>query len=192
MPQTARSYLLDRFRTDAVALRQRADAMAARSAAPVPGPDAVMSRRMAVACERVVAMLDAVSEADDSAQAMATLLALVPLLEQHASNEASAPPVRAVYIGAATRIREVQAAESKATESRTGAGPDGAYVANGMDADIDDDAGSEYLGDNDNDGDGDADADADDVDDDDLHEPLSDDAPGAPDAPPHSPRGSRG
>jgi hypothetical protein len=196
MPQTARSYLLDRFRTDAVALRQRADAMGARGAAPVPGPDATMSRRMAAACERVVAMLEAVPDADDSAWAMATIIALVPLLEQHAAQEASAPPVRAVYIGAATRIREVQAAEVLAAKSRGTSISNGAHdvsvdrdVADGTDdlTDADDDSLDDSVDDLDELHDGhrdDDEQDEDDVDDDDLHEHIDD----RPEAPPRGPR----
>ncbi len=195
MPQTARSYLLDRFRTDAVALRQRADAMAVRSAAPVPGPDATMSRRMAVACDRVVAMLDAVPDADDGAQAIATLVALVPLLEQHAAQEASAPPVRAVYIGAATRIREVHAAESRAVTAQRAdstmdadgeAGDDGDHDA---DSDVDESERASDADDEDADDDIDDDAD-DDIDDDDLHQhdDEHDDKPDAPSPPGQGPR----
>jgi hypothetical protein len=183
MPQTARSYLLDRFRTDAVALRQRADAMGARGAAPVPGPDANMSRRMAAACERVVAMLEAVPEADDSTQAMATLIALVPLLEQHAAQEAGAPPVRAVYIGAATRIREVQAAELSAATARTTRDSNGAHDANA--GSTVHDALEDALDDSVDDALDELDEHDDDVDDDDLHEDVDEDAP---EAPPRRPR----
>ncbi len=126
MPLTARAYLLDRFRTDALALRQRADTLAATTqggagrsksghgAAPVPGPDAETSRRMAAACDSVVQMLEAIPEADDSARGLASIVSLLPLLEHRAAQEIGGAPVRAVYAGAATRIREVEAAEAQA------------------------------------------------------------------------------
>ena len=114
MPLSARAYLLDRFRSDAVALRQRADALAAAPrSAKLSGPDADTSRRMSQACDSVVAMIEAVPEAEDAERALANLAALVPLLEHHAAQEKGAAPVRAVYIGAATRIREVEAAEAR-------------------------------------------------------------------------------
>ena len=115
MPLSARAYLLDRFRSDAVALRQRADALAAAPrSAKLSGPDADTSRQMSQACDSVVAMIEAVPEAEDAERALSNLLALVPLLEHHAAQEKGAAPVRAVYIGAATRIREVEAAEARA------------------------------------------------------------------------------
>ena len=117
MPLSARAYLLDRFRSDAVALRQRADALAAAPrSAKLSGPDADTSRRMSLACDSVVAMIEAVPEADDAERALASLSALVPLLEHHAAQEKGGPPVRAVYVGAATRIREVEAAEVHARQ----------------------------------------------------------------------------
>lgn len=117
MPLSARAYLLDRFRSDAVALRQRADSLAAAPrSAKVSGPDADTSRRMSQACDSVVAMIEAVPEAEDAERALASLSALVPLLEHHAAQETGGPPVRAVYVGAATRIREVEAAEARARQ----------------------------------------------------------------------------
>ena len=117
MPLSARAYLLDRFRSDAVALRQRADSLAAAPrSAKVSGPDAETSLRMSQACDSVVAMIEAVPEAEDADRALASLSALVPLLEHHAAQETGGPPVRAVYVGAATRIREVEAAEAHARQ----------------------------------------------------------------------------
>ena len=117
MPLSARAYLLDRFRSDAVALRQRADSLAAAPrSATVSGPDADTSRRMSQACDSVVAMIEGVPEAEDAERALASLSALVPLLEHHAAQETAGPPVRAVYVGAATRIREVEAAEARARQ----------------------------------------------------------------------------
>jgi hypothetical protein len=115
-----RAYLLERFRTDAAALRQRADALrnAARSggAPPVPGPDAAMSERMAAACDDVVAMLSAIPDGSDPAAVLSSIAALSPLLDMKAQREASSPGVRAVYAGAATRIREVQQVEASARD----------------------------------------------------------------------------
>lgn len=120
MTQGPRAYLLERFRSDAVALRQRADAL--RTAAqrgsgagdPPPGPDAATSERMAKACEDVVAMLDAIPDGSDPAAVLSSIAALSPLLEQRAEREKALPAVRAVYQGAATRIREVQQVEATA------------------------------------------------------------------------------
>jgi hypothetical protein len=104
-----RAYLLDRFRTDGDTLRQRVSAL--RTGASQPGPDATMSQRMATACDDVVAMIVAIPEDEDHEVVAAALSALIPLLEQRAAQAAAAPPVRAVYVGAATRIREVVDAE---------------------------------------------------------------------------------
>ncbi len=117
MPLTARAYLLDRFRADAAALRLRAESLGSREtrrSAPTPGPDASTSARMADACDAVVAMIEAVAESMDATRMLADLGALAPLLTQRAALEANAPAVRAVYLGAATRIREVEAAELRA------------------------------------------------------------------------------
>lgn len=111
MPTTAVGYLLDRFRTDADALRQRSTAL--RGGPPQPGPDAPTSLRMAEACDEVVAMVGAIPDGGDTAQLIATLTALIPLLERRAAAAANAPPVRAVFAGAATRIREIADAEAR-------------------------------------------------------------------------------
>ena len=121
MPAGPRAYLLDRFRTDAAALRQRADALrsAARSGGslqPVPGPDAATSDRMAAACDDVVAMLTAIPDGSDPAAVLSSIAALSPLLDLKAQRETSSPAVRAVYAGAATRIREVQQVEATARD----------------------------------------------------------------------------
>jgi hypothetical protein len=104
-----RAYLLDRFRTDGDTLRQRVSAL--RAGASQPGPDAAMSQRMATACDDVVAMIVAIPDDEDHEVVASALRALIPLLEQCAAQAAAAPPVRAVYVGAATRIREVVDAE---------------------------------------------------------------------------------
>jgi hypothetical protein len=54
-----------------------------------------------------------VGGAQDAIAVLDALLAVVPLLEQRAQQQ-SVPAVRAVYAGAATRIREVRDAEVQA------------------------------------------------------------------------------
>jgi hypothetical protein len=112
MPETAREYLIHRFRGDAQSLRERVNAL--QSGTRMPGPDANTSRQMAQACEEVADMLDAIAPRDVLSEELAELGALLPLLEKKANVNATLPPVRAVYAGAATRIREVQAAEEQA------------------------------------------------------------------------------
>lgn len=105
-----RRYLASRFRADAEVLHQRAAALGtapARGGRPVGGPDAATSTRMAVACEAVVALVERVTEGAGEREALA---ALVPLLEHRAAEHQAEGPVRAVYAGAATRVREVLAA----------------------------------------------------------------------------------
>lgn len=180
MPLTARAYLLDRFRTDALVLRQRADTLAAtargtvgrgggRAAAPVPGPDADTSRRMAAACDIVVEMLEAIPEADDPARALESIVSLLPLLEHRAAQEAGGAPVRAVYVGAATRIREVEAAEERA--QRAAASEVGLNAPVQPAHEVDDMDDGELTGDDEFDDDDTSDDD--DVDDDELHEDAS-------------------
>lgn len=147
MSATARGYLVDRFASDAVALRERV-ALLARGTT-VPGPDLATSRRMAAACDEVAEMLRAIADTGQADTDLDALAALIPLLEARAAAQQGTPAVRAVYAGAATRIREVRAAEVQATEARSR-----------DDADDDDDLG-DGLGD-------DHDLDDDDLDDDDL------------------------
>lgn len=116
---TAREYLIDRFRGDAVALRDRVAALA--KGTKMPGPDVAMSTRMAEACETVAAMLEALPEESPDGS-LGDLLALVPLLERRAQEQVAQPPVRAVYAGAATRIREVYEAEARAAGGNGGRG----------------------------------------------------------------------
>jgi hypothetical protein len=97
---------------------------------------------MADACEAVAAMIESIAPQEHAAHELHAIVALIPLLEQRARDAGMVPPVRAVYAGAATRIREVQIAE--------------AAVAGGSAADIDD----EDMDDDD--------LDDDDLDDDDL------------------------
>ena len=109
-----RTYLLARFQADAEALRQRAAVL--RSGPALPGPDSATSSQMADACDHVVAMVTAVAAHDDASIEIASLLGLVPLLEQRASTSA-VPTVRAVFVGAATRIREVRDAELRIAQA---------------------------------------------------------------------------
>jgi|APMI01.1.fsa_nt_gi hypothetical protein len=111
MSLTAREYLVDRFTNDARVLRERVETLA--RGAKVPGPDAATSRSMAAACDEVAAMVQAVADTGNAAYTLDALVALIPLLEQRAGVQAS-PAVRSVYAGAATRLREVHAAERQA------------------------------------------------------------------------------
>lgn len=119
MPETARDYLMHRFRGDATSLRDRVSAL--RQGTKLPGPDAAMSQRMASACDDVAHILEAIAPNEDPSAELAALVALIPLLEQRAQQHAGHAPVRAVYAGAATRIREVQQAEAS-TQHRSPAG----------------------------------------------------------------------
>jgi len=136
MSLSARDYLVDRFRSDAAVLRQRVDAV--KPGVKVPGPDLATSRRMADACDDVVAMLQAIATDGDAKAAVESLMALVPMLEQRANSHGSVPAVRAVYAGAATRIREVRDAELASPASRNHNEIDGHE-------DMDDDEFPEYV-----------------------------------------------
>lgn len=110
MTASPRRYLAGRFRADAEALHQRAASLGAapaRGGRPEGGPDAATSTRMAVACEAVVALVEGVAAGPGEPAALA---ALIPLLEERAAAHRTEAPVRAVYVGAATRLREVLAA----------------------------------------------------------------------------------
>ena len=107
MTASPRRYLAGRFRADAEALHQRASALGAapaRGGPPRGGPDAAMSTRMAVACETVVALVEGVQAGAAEGEGLA---ALIPVLEARAAAHLAEAPVRAVYVGAATRVREV-------------------------------------------------------------------------------------
>ncbi|WP_291163976.1 hypothetical protein [Gemmatimonas sp. UBA7669] len=121
MADDARTYLQQRFTQDAQQLRERVAQL--RAGSSMPGPDAATSDAMANACDTVVAMLDALPTHDDVELLIRDLLALVPVLERHAQN-AKQPPVRAVFIGAATRVREVTSAEQKALQAEDSAESD--------------------------------------------------------------------
>ena len=114
MTEDARSYLLHRFTNDATQLRERVVQL--RKGVTVPGPDATTSERMADACDDVANMLTSLPLNASPDHMVQSLLALVPQLEKRAQG-ASVPPVRAVYIGAATRVKEVATAEAKASSA---------------------------------------------------------------------------
>ena len=139
MTTTAREYLVDRFQSDAVALRERVALMARGT--KVPGPDAATSNRMAVACDEVVALLLAIASTGDAGAELDAVLALIPLLELRADAQKSNPAVRSVYAGAATRIREVRTAEAQSSQADgadTGDAGDGGDAGDAGDADLDD------------------------------------------------------
>lgn len=116
---SARAYLIDRFRGDATTLRDRAVALA--GGAVLPGPDLTTSQHMADACATVVRLLESLPPTDEAHHEVAALRQLIPTLESQA-RAVTHLPVRAVYAGAVTRIREVEAAE-RAAEARSGDAP---------------------------------------------------------------------
>jgi len=138
MTTTARDYLVNRFQTDAVVLRERV-ALLARGT-KVPGPDAATSSRMADACDEVVAMLLAIASHGDASAELDAIMALVPLLEHRATEQQSNPAIRSVYAGAATRIREVRLAEAQSSPARDD-------VDDVDDVDVDDDTDDDDVDD---------------------------------------------
>jgi hypothetical protein len=137
MTTTARDYLVNRFQTDAVVLRERV-ALLARGT-KVPGPDAATSSRMADACDEVVAMLLAIASHGDASAELDAIMALVPLLEHRATEQQSNPAIRSVYAGAATRIREVRLAEARSSPAHGAELPDDDIEDDVDDDDTDDD-----------------------------------------------------
>ena len=117
MPSDIREYLLDRFKTDAATLRQRADSLIGVST-PSAGPNAALSTAMADACDHVVALAEQLPEHAPVGVMLDALKVLVPKLLQVANSpEALASPaIRAVYQGACTRAQELIAAETNAAE----------------------------------------------------------------------------
>ena len=113
MSADIRTYLIERFRADAETLRQRADSI---SKAPKlgPGPDPTMSRRMADACDDVAGLAQLLPETAPLGDILVALHQMLPELSRRADNAElnSAPAVRSVYAGAATRVQELIAAES--------------------------------------------------------------------------------
>jgi hypothetical protein len=137
-----RTYLLSRFHADAVALRERAALL--RGAPSQPGPDAATSMRMADACDDVIAMIDAIPERTEALETVEALTSLVPLLEDRAKAAGDRPPVRAVYAGAATRIREIADAERRHHDPLA-ASADHDTVGHDEDDDGEDDDGEDDL-----------------------------------------------
>ena len=117
MPPDIREYLLDRFRTDAATLRERADSLNSVTK-PSPGPNAALSTAMADACDHVVALAEQLPEHAPVGVMLEALRVLVPkFLHVANSPEAAAlPAIRAVYMGACTRAQELIAAETNASE----------------------------------------------------------------------------
>ena len=115
MTTTARDYLVERFESDAAMLRERVAVLARGT--KVAGPDAATSRGMADGCEEVAAMLRAIVSTGEASRDLEAVMALVPLLEHRAAESKLLPAVRAVYVGAATRIREVWLAEARLAEA---------------------------------------------------------------------------
>ena len=171
MPSDIREYLLDRFRTDATTLRQRAEALRA-AAKPSPGPNAELSAAMASACDDVVALAEELPEHAPLNVIVDALKVLVPrLLLMASSPEAVASPaIRSVYVGACTRAQELIAAEANAANT-TDRDALSARTADhvGFDEDFTDDDIDDDSDADDEDVDDD-DVDDDDVDDDDLYD----------------------
>ena len=115
MTTTARDYLVERFESDAAMLRERVAVLARGT--KVAGPDAATSRGMADGCEEVAAMLRAIVSTGEASRDLEAVMALVPLLEHRAAESKLLPAVRAVSVGAATRIREVWLAEARLAEA---------------------------------------------------------------------------
>ena len=117
MPADIREYLLDRFRTDATTLRQRADSLNDVSK-PSPGPNAALSTAMADACDHVVALAEELPQHVSVHVMLDALKVLVPKLMQVANSPTvvASPSIRAVFMGACTRAQELIAAETNATE----------------------------------------------------------------------------
>ncbi len=152
MPHTAREYLVHRFRGDAQVLTDRVAAL--QRGTKIPGPDAATSRRMAEACEAVASMVESIAPHEHAADELDAIVALIPLLEQRARDAGMLPPVRAVYTGAATRIREVQTAEASAASGSSlpaTQAPDEEtdMIDDALDIDVDDDIDDDDIDDDD-------------------------------------------
>ena len=141
MTTTAREYLVHRFQSDAVILRERVALMSRGT--KVPGPDATTSSRMADACDEVVAMLLAIVGNVDADVELDAIMALVPMLEHRADQQKSNPAVRSVYAGAATRIREVRSAEAQSSPTDNDLDDSDVDDADVDDDDLDDSADGE-------------------------------------------------
>ncbi|BAH39577.1 MAG TPA: hypothetical protein DGD08_14510 [Gemmatimonas aurantiaca] len=115
MSEHARQYLIDRFREDAHALRERVATM--RRGVQVPGPDVTTSERMAEACDDVATVVSGVAAQDDATTIDQWVATLVTMLEDRQRGQTLHPAVRAVYAGGVARVREVAQAERR-DESR--------------------------------------------------------------------------
>ena len=115
MSEHAKQYLLDRFREDAHALRERVASM--RRGVKVPGPDVATSERMADACDDVATLVSAVDTSDEDVSPVEWAAPLIAQLEQRQRGTTLHPAVRAVYAGGIARVREVTEAERR-DESR--------------------------------------------------------------------------
>lgn len=127
-----RSYLLNRFETDRDALALRAEQLSMAASKPgapkPPGPDAATSRDMADACSAVVTMVQTAPESATATEQIVVLSGFIPTLEQLGARTQLTPAVRSVYVGAATRIREIATAEVRAhTTPDNGSGDDGEH-----------------------------------------------------------------
>lgn len=110
MADDPRSYLLDRFTTDATTLRERA-ALLAGKPAPAHGPNAAASERMAEACDHVVTLIsDLGNDVHEQLERLDELLPQIAALAERATDAF----VRSVYGGAATRIAEIVTKERSA------------------------------------------------------------------------------
>ncbi len=116
MSQDIREYLIERFRADADTLRQRAVAIAG-AAKPAPGPDVTLSRAMADACDDVAALAAQLPERASVDEIVDALQALLPQLAARTTSVQAqkAPALKAVYVGASTRVQELIAAELRAS-----------------------------------------------------------------------------
>lgn len=110
---------MERFRSDAVTLRERVRMLQASPARPgsksVAGPDVALSAAMADACDHVVELSTQLPERASLEDIVAALRSLLPELTARGTGApASVPPaVRSVYAGAATRVVELIAAETR-------------------------------------------------------------------------------
>lgn len=106
MADDPRTYLLDRFATDATTLRSRAEALAGK-AAPEHGPDSQASLAMAQACDEVIGLINNISGKSED-ELLDALDTLGPELHSQAEDQSNAF-VRSVYAGAAARIEDIVA-----------------------------------------------------------------------------------
>lgn len=84
----------------------------------MPGPDAALSLAMASACEEVAGLAELLPRVASLTEILSALQALLPQLHARANSPEvqATPAVRSVFVGAATRVQEVIAAELLATQ----------------------------------------------------------------------------